>query len=203
MRGGRVTYRCSFCGKEQDEVRRLIAGPENVYICDECVALCNEIVSDEEPPPPKGQGARASVTGRQEEQVTGGRRRVSSGTVWEDRVGYSRAVRAGNQIFVSGTTATNGAGELVGGDDPEAQAAFIIEKIGGALGALGSSLADVVRTRVYVTRAADWEAVGRAHARAFGATRPANTLVEVGALVGPGYLVEIDADAVVTDGDRP
>lgn len=197
MGRSRGTYTCSFCGKGQDEVQRLIAGPENVFICNECVALCNEIIGEEAAAPAGVQAAAG-----QARQVTDGRRRVSSGTVWEDRVGYSRAVRAGNQIFVSGTTATNGAGELVGGDDPEAQAAFIIEKIGGALEALGASLADVVRTRVYVTRAADWEAVGRAHARAFGATRPANTLVEVGALVGPGYLVEIDVDAVVADGDR-
>lgn len=197
-RGRRGQSQCSFCGKGQDEVQRLIAGPENVSICNECVALCNEIIGEEAAAP-----AGVQTAAGQARQVTDGRRRVSSGTVWEDRVGYSRAVRAGNQIFVSGTTATDGAGELVGGDDPEAQATFIIEKIGGALEALGSSLADVVRTRVYVTRAADWEAVGRAHARAFGATRPANTLVEVGALVGPGYLVEIDVDAVVTDGDQP
>src|SRR5919202_1928378 len=83
-------------------------------------------------------------------------------------------------------------GELVGSGDPEAQARYIIAKIGRALEAAGASLADVVRTRVYVTRAADWEAVGRAHARYFGATRPANTLVEVSALVGEGYLVEMD-----------
>ncbi len=196
-RGRRGQSQCSFCGKGQDEVQRLIAGPENVSICNECVALCNEIIGEEAAAP-----AGVQTAAGQARQVTDGRRRVSSGTVWEDRVGYSRAVRAGNQIFVSGTTATDGAGELVGGDDPEAQATFIIEKIGGALEALGSSLADVVRTRVYVTRAADWEAVGRAHARAFGATRPANTLVEVGALVGPGYLVEIDVDAVVADGDQ-
>jgi enamine deaminase RidA (YjgF/YER057c/UK114 family) len=125
------------------------------------------------------------------------RQRVSSGTVWEERVGYSRAVRVGNQVFVSGTTATDEAGQLVGAGDPEAQARYIIEKIGRALAALGASLDDVVRTRVYVVRAGDWEAVGRAHGHSFGAIRPANTLVEVSALVGDGYLVEIDADAVV------
>ncbi len=192
MRGGRITYRCSFCGKGQDEVRRLIAGPESVYICNECVALCNEIVAEEETP--------AARLGQPTQERAAARQRVASGTVWEDRVGYSRAVRTGNLAFVSGTTATDEAGRLVGGDDPEAQAVYIIEKIGRALGALGGSLADVVRTRVYVTRAADWEAVGRAHARFFGETRPANTLVEVGALVGPGYLVEIDADAVIGEG---
>lgn len=125
------------------------------------------------------------------------RRRVSSGTVWEEQVGYSRAIRAGNLVFVSGTTATDDEGNLVGGADPEAQAAYIIEKIGRALAALGASLEDVVRTRVYVAHAGDWEAVGRAHARFFGETRPANTLVEVSALIGDGYLVEIEADAVV------
>ncbi len=125
------------------------------------------------------------------------RQLVSSGTIWEERVGFSRAVRVGNQVFVSGTTATDDAGHLVGPGDPEAQARYTIAKIGRALAEAGATLADVVRTRVYVARAADWEAVGRAHAHAFGAIRPANTLVEVSALVGDGYLVEIDADAIV------
>ena len=127
------------------------------------------------------------------------RQRISSGTVWEERVGYSRAIRVGNLVFVSGTTATDDHGQLVGPGDPEAQAHYIIAKIGRALEAAGASLADVVRTRVYVTHAGDWEAVGRAHAHFFGAVRPANTLVEVSALVGDGYLVEIDADAVVAE----
>lgn len=125
------------------------------------------------------------------------RQRVTSGTVWEAQVGYSRAIRVGNLIFVSGTTATAADGQLVGDDDPEAQARYIIEKIGRALHEVGASLADVVRTRIYVTNAADWAGVGRAHAHYFGAIRPANTLVEVSALVGEGYLVEIDADAVI------
>ena len=98
---------------------------------------------------------------------------------------------------MSGTTATDDDGQLVGAGDPEAQARYIIEKIGRSLAAVGASLDDVVRTRVYVTRADDWEAVGRAHAHYFGAIRPANTLVEVSALVGTGYLVEMDADAVL------
>lgn len=122
---------------------------------------------------------------------------VSSGTVWEHQVGYARAVRVGNLVFVAGTTATDERGQLVGADDPEAQASYCIEKIGRALAEAGASLADVVRTRIYVTQVRDWEAVGRAHARFFGAIRPANTLVEVGALVGSGYLVEIEADAVI------
>ena len=126
--------------------------------------------------------------------------KVSSGTVWEERVGYSRAVRAGDLVFVSGTTATDDQGNVVGRGDPEAQARFIIEKIKRALEAAGASLSDVVRTRVYVTNADDWEAVGRAHAAYFGETRPANTLVEVSRLVGPDYLVEIEADAVIGSG---
>ena len=130
------------------------------------------------------------------------RQRIASGTIWEDLVGYSRAVRVGNLVFVSGTTATDDDGNLVGPGDPEAQARFIIAKIGRALEAAGASLADVVRTRIYVVRADDWEAVGRAHAHYFASTRPANTLVEVSALVGDGYLVEIDADAVITSAER-
>lgn len=125
------------------------------------------------------------------------RQRVDTGTIWEERFGYSRAVRVGDLVFVAGTTATDDDGQLVGPGDPEAQARFIIEKIGRALAAVGASLTDVVRTRVYLTRADDWEAVGRAHGYYFGQTRPANTLVEASALIGDGYLVEIDADAVV------
>ena len=98
---------------------------------------------------------------------------------------------------MAGTTATDDDGQLVGPDDPEAQARFIIEKIGRALAAVGASLSDVVRTRVYITRADDWQAVGRAHVHYFGEIRPVNTLVETSALVGDGYLVEIDADAVI------
>ncbi len=126
------------------------------------------------------------------------RQRFGTGTIWEERFGYSRAVRVGDLVFVAGTTATDDEGQLVGPDNPEAQARFIIEKIGQALAAVGASLSDVVRTRVYITRADDWQVVGRAHAHYFGETRPANTLVEVSALIGDGYLVEIDADAVIS-----
>ena len=125
------------------------------------------------------------------------RQKIASGTIWEAQAGYSRAVRVGNLVFVSGTTATDDDGNLVGPGDPEAQARYIIEKIGRALAAAGASLADVVRTRVYLVRADDWVAVGRAHGHYFGEIRPANTLVEVSALVGDGYLVEIEADAVI------
>ena len=95
------------------------------------------------------------------------RQRVATGTIWEEQVGFSRAVRAGNLVFVSGTTATDEQGEIVGRDDPEAQTRYIIEKIGRALAAVGASLEDVVRTRIYLERADDWEAVGRAHAHYF------------------------------------
>jgi enamine deaminase RidA (YjgF/YER057c/UK114 family) len=125
------------------------------------------------------------------------RRRISSGSIWEARVGFSRALRVGNWVFVSGTTATDADGNVVGIGDVYAQSVAIIEKIERALTEAGATLADVVRTRVYVTNADDWEAVGRAHARFFGDVRPANTLVEVSRLVGEGYLVEMEADALI------
>ena len=126
------------------------------------------------------------------------RQTVSTGTVWEAMAGYSRAVRVGDRIFVSGTTAVGPDG-LVGTGDPGAQAAYILEKIGSALAELGSRLEDVVRTRVYVANIAQWEAVARVHGSVFGHIRPANTLVE-GRLVGPEYLVEIEAEAIVGAG---
>lgn len=126
--------------------------------------------------------------------------RVDSGSVWEPLAGYSRAVRDGNRIFVSGTTATHGSGQLVGGDDAAAQAVYILDKIAASLTALGGRLEDVVRTRVYLTQAADWRAVSEVHGRYFGAIRPANTLLQVGALIGDGYRVEIEAEAVLGPG---
>jgi len=118
--------------------------------------------------------------------------------VWEERVGFSRALRVGDWVFVSGTTATGADGEVIGAGDPYAQTMAIIEKIERALNEAGATLADVVRTRIYVTNADDWEAIGRAHARFFADVRPANTLVEVSRLVGSNYLLEIDADALIT-----
>lgn len=117
-----------------------------------------------------------------------------SGTVWEDLAGYSRAVRRGNRIFVSGTTATHGR-RAVGGQDPAAQAHFVIDKIEGALQSLGSRLEDVVRTRIFIRNLDDWEPVSRAHGARFRHIQPANTLVRA-ELIGEGYLVEIEAEAV-------
>ena len=123
------------------------------------------------------------------------RRRALSGTSWETMAGYCRAVRVGDRIVVSGTTATHG-DRVVGGDDPAAQAHAVIDKLEGAITSLGGRLEDVVRTRVFVKDIALWEPVARAHGERFGDVRPANTLVEA-RLVGPEYLVEIEAEAVV------
>jgi enamine deaminase RidA (YjgF/YER057c/UK114 family) len=120
---------------------------------------------------------------------------VSSGTPWEALAGYSRAVRIGDHIHVSGTTATDGS-TVVGAGDPAAQTRFVLDKIERALVALGGSLRDVVRTRIFVSNISHWEAVARVHGERFGDIRPANTLVEA-RLVGPEYLVEIEAEAIV------
>lgn len=124
------------------------------------------------------------------------RQNYSSGSVWEEMAGYSRAVRVGDRILVSGTTATDEQGQLVGGDDPAAQTRYAIQKIERAIRALGGELRDVVRTRVFLSNIANWEAVARAHGEFFRDIRPVNSLVEA-RLVGPQYLVEIEAEAVV------
>jgi aryl-alcohol dehydrogenase-like predicted oxidoreductase/enamine deaminase RidA (YjgF/YER057c/UK114 family) len=123
------------------------------------------------------------------------REQIFSGTVWEDFAGYCRAVKDGNRVHVSGTTATHGP-DKIGGDDPIAQTHFVIDKIEGAIEAFGGKLADVVRTRIFVNDLQDWEAVARAHGDRFAGINPANTLVEA-KLVGEGYLVEIEAEAVI------
>lgn len=125
------------------------------------------------------------------------RTRHATGTPWEPLVGYSRAVRVGNQIHVSGTTATDAEGRLVGVGDAYLQARRTLENVGAALVALGGGFADVVRTRIYVTDIRDWEAVGRAHGEVFGAIRPATSMVEVSRLIDPAMLVEIEAEAIV------
>lgn len=122
---------------------------------------------------------------------------VDSGSQWEPIAGYSRAVRVGERILVSGTTATHGAGQLIGRGDAAVQASYILDKISASIKALGGTLKDVVRTRIYLKNAADCEAVSRVHGSYFGAIRPANTLVEVAALIGDGYLVEMEAEAVL------
>jgi enamine deaminase RidA (YjgF/YER057c/UK114 family) len=126
------------------------------------------------------------------------RLRIDTGSVWEPICGYSRAVRVGERILVSGTTATHGSGEVICPDDVAGQSVYILDKIAASITSLGGRLEDVVRTRVYLRDADQWEPVSRVHGRYFGAIRPANTLLEISRLVGP-YAVEIEAEAIVGD----
>jgi enamine deaminase RidA (YjgF/YER057c/UK114 family) len=127
------------------------------------------------------------------------RTNIASGAPWEAVVGYSRAVRIGGHIWVSGTTATNDDGSVVGVGDAAAQTRYALQKIDRALQEAGATLRDVVRTRIFVTDIGQWEAIGRVHGEYFSDIRPAATMVEVRKLIEPGHLIEIEVDAFVGD----
>ncbi len=125
------------------------------------------------------------------------RKNISSGAPWESIVGYSRAVRIGNHIWVAGTTATDQAGGVVAAGDVAGQTRYILERIAAALKEAGATMSDVVRTRMFVVDISQWEAIGRAHGDFFGSARPAATMVQVTRLIDPAHLIEIEVDAFV------
>lgn len=127
------------------------------------------------------------------------RQNLSSGSPWEKKVGYSRAVRVGSIIEISGTVAINDQNEVVGKNDPYLQTAFILQKIKKVLEDCGSKLEDVVRTRIFVTDISRWEEIGKAHGEIFADIRPATSMIEIKALIDPAYMVEIETTAICSD----
>ena len=126
------------------------------------------------------------------------RKNISSGAPWESIVGYSRAVRVGNHIWVAGTTSTDENGNVIGVGDVAVQTNYVLQKIGRALIEADATFADVVRTRMFVTDISQWEIIGRIHGEIFGSIRPASTMVEVAKLVDPQHLIEIEVDAFLS-----
>jgi enamine deaminase RidA (YjgF/YER057c/UK114 family) len=132
-----------------------------------------------------------------ESKYTMQRKSFSTGTKWEKEIGYSRALRVGKFVFVSGTTATNSEGKVEGVNDPYVQSKFILEKIKAALHEVGAELKDVVRTRMYLTNITHWQEVGKAHGEFFSGIDPATAIMEISKLISPEHLVEIEVDAIL------